>query len=56
MSNLSSDPLHPYTIHRTYTGPGCAHCGKTCDVHPQTSWLVDGKQVEPTVEMWDGEL
>ena len=19
---------HPYTIHITYTGPGCAHCGK----------------------------
>jgi len=26
--NLASDPSHLYTLHRTYTGPGCAHCGR----------------------------
>lgn len=24
---------HPYTEHKTYTGPGCAICGKLKDLH-----------------------
>ncbi len=24
---------HPFTQHHTYTGPGCAHCGKPVEVH-----------------------
>ena len=28
------DPkMHPYVEHRTYTGPGCAQCGKPKSEH-----------------------
>ena len=26
---------HPYTIHSTYKGPGCAICGKEKELHGQ---------------------
>jgi hypothetical protein len=26
---------HPYTENPTYTGPGCAHCGRPLGEHPQ---------------------
>lgn len=41
------DPNHPYTLHRSYTGVGCALCGKSAADHSQEFWLVDGKQVKP---------
>lgn len=41
------DPNHPYTLHHTYTGKGCAHCGKAASEHQQEFWLVNGKQVSP---------
>lgn len=41
------DANHPYTLHHTYTGKGCAHCGKEAAEHSQEFWLVDGKQVQP---------
>lgn len=41
------DPNHPYTLHHTYTGKGCALCGKSAEQHPQEFWLVNGKQVDP---------
>ena len=28
---------HPFTLHKTYTGPDCAICGR-----PQTSYRHDG--------------
>jgi len=41
------DPNHPYTLHQSYTGKGCALCGKSSDEHQQEFWMVDGKQVGP---------
>lgn len=42
------DPRHLYTLHPTYTGPECAHCGKPAGVHAEPDvWLVDGKKQKP---------
>lgn len=41
------DPNHLYTLHHTYTGDGCALCGKTATEHQQELWMVNGKQVRP---------
>ena len=38
---------HLYTQHHTYTGAGCAHCGKDASQHPSEAWLVNGAKVEP---------
>ena len=42
------DPNHLYTLHHTYTGKGCAMCGKDETEHQRESWMVDGKQVNPS--------
>ena len=39
---------HPYTLHQTYTGHGCAHCGEFYDspLHEAVDyWLVEGVKV-----------
>ena len=33
--NFYKPENHPYTEHPTYTGPGCCHCGKLLEAHPQ---------------------
>lgn len=34
---------HPYTLHRTYTGEGCAMCGRSQEEHdPAHGKFVDG--------------
>jgi hypothetical protein len=38
---------HLYSLHHTYTGKGCALCGKSAEEHQQDFWMVDGKQVSP---------
>jgi hypothetical protein len=35
---------HLYTLHRTYTGAGCAMCGAGPVNHPPDTWLVDGEK------------
>jgi hypothetical protein len=40
------DPNHVYTLHHTYTGPGCAHCGKPLEEHASKDQLVNGKEVK----------
>jgi hypothetical protein len=36
------DPNHLFTLHRTYTGKGCAMCGQAPVDHTSDDWLVDG--------------
>jgi hypothetical protein len=38
---------HLYTEHHTYTGKGCAHCGKTEAEHQSKGRLVNGKEEKP---------
>lgn len=40
------DANHPYTLHDTYTGAGCALCGKPESEHTQDYILVNGKKEE----------
>jgi len=37
---------HLYTLHHTYTGAGCALCGRTAEEHPPDVWMVDGERQE----------
>ena len=37
---------HLYTLHHTYTGQGCAICGKEAQDHQLDLWLVNGEKVE----------
>jgi hypothetical protein len=41
------DPNHAFTLHFTYTGAGCAHCGKDGDAHQQQYWMKNGVKVTP---------
>lgn len=47
MANLAGQE-HLYTLHHTYTGQGCAHCGKEADSpeHTPGVWMVDGEKKE----------
>lgn len=38
---------HLFTLHKTYTGPGCAICGQFYDAewHDPGVWLVNGEKV-----------
>jgi hypothetical protein len=44
------DVNHLFTLHRTYTGLGCAICGKGPESHPPDLWLVNGEKKEPPKE------
>lgn len=37
-----SDPKHLFTVHATYTGRGCAHCGNGLDGHPTDQYQDNG--------------
>lgn len=39
---------HAFTLHKTYTGPGCAMCGQFYDAQAHDGfdyWLVDGERI-----------
>ena len=37
---------HPYTLHKTYTGEGCAMCGRVQEEHnPALGKLVNGEKI-----------
>jgi hypothetical protein len=37
---------HPFTLHHTYTGEGCAMCGKQADAHKADYRLIDGERLD----------
>lgn len=37
---------HPGTIHHTYTGNGCAVCGKVMKDHSQENIVVNGEKIK----------
>lgn len=42
------DPAHLFTVHHTYTGAGCAMCGRAPVDHESYDWLVEGeRRVDP---------
>jgi len=50
---------HPYTLHKTYTGPGCAMCGKFYDTEMHESfahWSVDGQIIPQEKDPHDSEV
>jgi hypothetical protein len=44
------DPNHLFTLHHTYTGLGCAICGRGPEAHSAEQWLVNGEKKEPPKE------
>ena len=43
---------HPYTLHKTYTGEGCAMCGRVQEEHnPALGKLVNGEKKNPIMIM-----
>lgn len=49
---MATDLNHAFTLHRTYTGRGCAHCGKGPVDHPSTHWMVEGNKFDPMEIMY----
>jgi hypothetical protein len=45
------DPNHLFTLHRTYTGKGCAMCGQAPVDHTSDDWLVDGVKTHDPLEL-----
>lgn len=45
-TKIMIDANHLYTLHHTYTGTGCAHCGKSAAEHSSEAWMVNGNKVE----------
>lgn len=44
------DPNHLFTLHHTYTGSGCALCGKGPESHSPDQWSIDGVKQAPPKE------
>lgn len=44
------DPKHLFTVHATYTGEGCAVCGRAPVDHESLDWLVAGVRTPDPLE------